>query len=419
MAPTPPAATIIESLAVLDEALAHAEAGFALSDDEGRRRLAEIEVRIDRSIVVPADPYSPEYGVVQDEVYRAISGRDSYVAGRDERSNFDVEHAVTSPFPYATRSPATVGDQLIAQGFLIRSMNLPAGASIIEFGPGWGNTTVHLAKMGYSIRVVEIEPNFVELIRRRAAHEHVTIDVVTSDMSTYRTDDSFDAALFFESFHHAHDHLGLLSNLREMVRPGGIAVFAGEPVADFPLPWGFVRSDGLTAWSIRKHGWYEIGFDTSYFLRTLLRYGFTPTRQNCAASPAADVIIGTRFGRTYYPHLATLPADEASTWWASDADSRFTRERSIMSCEADADPKAVSFVVSNYAPTEQPVEIVLGGRTTMTTLPPAAQRVTVTADVGRWAGLVEISTRTWSPARALGTADRRQLGVAIHSFELR
>ena len=72
------------------------------------------------------------------------------------------------PFPYYTESAETVGHQLIAIGFIISTMALPAGSRILELGPGWGNTTIALARIGYRVSALDIDPNFVGLIRDRA-----------------------------------------------------------------------------------------------------------------------------------------------------------------------------------------------------------------------------------------------------------
>src|ERR1019366_5708988 len=95
---------------------------------------------------IPADPYSDEYADRQFEFYRFISERPKYEI-ENERSDFPTD--ANRPFPYYTESPETVGHQLMAIGFIIMSMGLPARSSILELGPGWGNTTIELALMGY------------------------------------------------------------------------------------------------------------------------------------------------------------------------------------------------------------------------------------------------------------------------------
>jgi hypothetical protein len=236
----------IGNLDDLDTELVEADKAFQISDDEGRRRLARIHYLLEGGF--PGDPYSPEYAAAQMQTYLALSGRTAYDPWVDEHTPFDLERTKRLPYPYSTHSPTTVGDQLIAQGFLIRAMNLQPGASVVEFGPGWGNTSLHLAQMGCRVTAVEIEKDLVELIRWRANALGVAIELVNQDMLAFQPSEQYDAALFFESFHHCADHLRMLRNLEPMISPDGLIAFASEPIAAFPYPWGFVRPDGLTLW---------------------------------------------------------------------------------------------------------------------------------------------------------------------------
>src|SRR5208282_2947790 len=89
-----------------------------------------------------------------------------------------------------------------------------------------------------------------------------------------RTDRKFDAAIFFECFHHCSDHLGLLRGLSRAMGDDGKLFFAAEPIsADFAMPWG-LRLDGGSLWAIRKNGWLELGFREDYFLAALRATGW-------------------------------------------------------------------------------------------------------------------------------------------------
>ena len=101
----------------------------------------------------------------------------------------------------------------------------------------------------------------------------------------------FDAAIFFESFHHCADHLALLRKLHRIVRPGGTVFFASEPIAAMAYPWG-PRLDGMSVWSSRTHGWLELGFDTTYFHRALAKTGWQFTRRLVGVSESpTDVFV--------------------------------------------------------------------------------------------------------------------------------
>src|SRR5207302_7213627 len=132
----------------------------------------------------------------------------------------------------------------------------------VEFGPGWGTTTLNLSQMGYHVTAVDAEQDFIDLIAHRAAQLGQKINLVKSDMLEFRSEQTFDAAVFFECFHHCSDHIQLLKNLQRLVNDDGVLAFAAEPIADapyFPFPWG-LRLEGMSVWSIRKFGWLELGF---------------------------------------------------------------------------------------------------------------------------------------------------------------
>jgi SAM-dependent methyltransferase len=147
-------------------------------------------------------------------------------------------------------------------------------------------------RLGFEVTAVEIEPRFCELLEARA-RDLPGLRVVESSMLEFRAEGPFDAAIFYEAFHHCADHLALLERLHALVRPGGRILFAAEPVAPMPYPWG-PRLDGYSLWSTRTYGWLELGFDEGYFAQALHRTGWTATRRrDPAASPLADVIVAT------------------------------------------------------------------------------------------------------------------------------
>ncbi len=280
---------VISSLEVLDKRLAEAEAAFHESEDRGRQFLAGIELA---PPPMPDDPYSVSYRDAQWALYEHISGRADYAVGNEE-SVFDFEEACRRPFPYSTGSPAVIGDQLIARGLIVRGLGLTPPARVVEFGAGWGNLTVDLATMGLDTTVVEVGENFCNLLRHRF-QGMPNVEVVQSDMLTFEPDGLYDGVVFFESFHHCSDHMAMLTRLQSIVAPGGVVVFAAEPIRPFPYAWG-VRLDGMSLWSIRRFGWLELGFDTSYFAGALARTGWKWRRvTNRRVAATADLIIATR-----------------------------------------------------------------------------------------------------------------------------
>ncbi|HEX4219370.1 MAG TPA: class I SAM-dependent methyltransferase [Acidimicrobiales bacterium] len=271
----------------LDRELDEARRLFDHSEDAARQFLRGFEIAppTDR----PDDPFSDDYRGWVWELYERISGRRNYSTA-NESSPFDVEHALRQPYPHATESSRVVGEELIARGFIIKTMGLAPPARIVEFGPGWGNLTIDLATMGFDVTGVEVEPQFCALVEQRCPRpERLTMRA--QDMLSFDPDDPFDAAIFYESFHHCADHLAMLDHLHGVVGPDGVVVFAAEPIAAMAYPWG-PRLDGYSLWSTRVYGWLELGFDDAYFTSALERTGWEAKRFRALdRSPLADVLL--------------------------------------------------------------------------------------------------------------------------------
>ena len=268
-------AQIISTLADLDAKLAECDAALAISDDAMRSVFASF--RMDVTTMLPPDPFSREYRDAQMAIYQRISGK-SYCPA-NESTKFDVEAVKRRPFPYYTGSCATTGRQFMAMGFLLSSLNIPPGSRIVEFGPGWGNTTIALALVGFQLTAVDIERDFCDLIRLRAEQNSVDVSVVNADfMWAEQITEPYDAAIFFECFHHCSDHIRLMTALKTAVKPEGRIYFAAEPIVpDFAVPWG-IRMDGESLWAVRRHGWMELGFSEAYFREALARTGWAVTK---------------------------------------------------------------------------------------------------------------------------------------------
>jgi SAM-dependent methyltransferase len=281
----------VSDLGELDELIRLADEAYANSEEDGLRCVQSF--RFEWKTPLPRDPYSSEYRDAQFAIYRHLSGRDNYSA-EHEYSALDVKAGLESPYPYSTRSSKIVGEYLISLGFLLKNLPLRQGARIIEFGPGWGHTTEALVALGFDVTAVELDPGFAELLRLKLAGRSGS-RIIEMDMLGFEMEQPADAALFFEAFHHCADHVAMLERLHRVVRPAGWLILAGEPIGEFEMPWG-VRLDGQSVYAMRKHGWLELGFETSYFIETLRRFGWVPRRLRSSLAPAADVIIAQSVG---------------------------------------------------------------------------------------------------------------------------
>ena len=266
---------VIRTLLELDEKLQDVGRAALVGDDAMRRVFSSFQMNLDTDL--PADPFSDEYRKFQMSLYETVSGRNYDV--RNEVSAFDVSAHVTRPFPFVTESVATTGAHLSSLGFFVSQLRVPRGGRILEFGPGWGNTTITLAMLGFEMTAIDVEPNFCELLRRRAEVNQVSVNVILGDFfKVEEIAERYDAVVFYECFHHCADHLRLLRGLHNVLKPGGRVYLGSEPINPyFSMPWG-LRLDGESLWAVRQNGWMELGFTDEYFTEAVGRTGWSPKR---------------------------------------------------------------------------------------------------------------------------------------------
>jgi 2-polyprenyl-3-methyl-5-hydroxy-6-metoxy-1,4-benzoquinol methylase len=264
---------VLRTLEDLDREIIRIDTIAAEENDDAMRRALN-GFRFDPGLTLPADPHSAEYAAAQKRLYELVAGRQTYESAANEFVQLDLKEHVEAPFPYATRSSVTVGEQLMAIGFLTRALDLKPGDRILEFGPGWGNTTIQFRQMGYPVTAVDVNPLFLDVIRLRLKKLGLDIETTATDMLAFRSATPYERVVFFECFHHCADHVQMIRNLDHLVAPGGMVVFGGEPITDdCPVPWG-LRLDGMSVWSTRKYGWLELGFRTDYFRELLRKHGW-------------------------------------------------------------------------------------------------------------------------------------------------
>jgi 2-polyprenyl-3-methyl-5-hydroxy-6-metoxy-1,4-benzoquinol methylase len=270
--------------------LAQAEKARNVSEGEYVRALQSFWVELPPP---PSDPWSDEYKQHWLSVYQTLT-KNVYDVSK-EGHEFDLQAFIKKPYPYNTESFEIVGNQLIAIGSLIRAMQLPPKASILELGPGWGNTSLALAQMGHDVTTIDIEARYTEIQKIRATMLDVPLKVVHGDFFKIREiTKAFDAVLFFESFHHCIDHLALLDEIPARLLPGGKLILAGETINEsIPYDWG-LNPNGEAIFQIVTKGWMELSFRESYLLKTLKRKGWEVKKYDSTQTAAAIVYVCTR-----------------------------------------------------------------------------------------------------------------------------
>jgi len=359
-------ARMVDTLAALDDALEHAARIRETGDDAFRSALAAVTLR-PKALIGPLDrdPMSSAFRASQLRFYETLT-KSGYDVTREE-TVFDRAHMLRWPFPYATRSPTTVGDYLMAYGQIIKEMNLARGAHILEMGSGYGPLTYQLASMGYRVTCTDISENLLEYVRTRCAGLPGIVDTIRCDMNLFSNAGVYDAVVFFESFHHVLDHAGLLERIAANLDPRGILVFAGEPIVPddspiVPYPWG-LRMDGLSLWAIRRQGWLELGFRTSYFSDLLRRTGWTCKRVPSVSMHGTDIWICRR-AKAVAETKRPMQGELVQSWRASEGSIHTqcgVRDRESGSLGSDGTPGYLAY--GPYARIEPGAyEVVWAGR---------------------------------------------------------
>ena len=102
---------------------------------------------------------------------------------------------------------------------------VPAGGSLLEVAPGPGFLSIELAKRGLQVRAVDISKTFVEIARRNATAEGVTVRFQLGNASALPIDDeSVDFVACRAAFKNFTEPVKALAEMRRVLRSGGHAM---------------------------------------------------------------------------------------------------------------------------------------------------------------------------------------------------
>jgi len=230
------------------------------------------------------DPFKPGYKAAAMELYLFLRGRaeQGYVAARDEAPAGRLpDNLWTGVVPWSFCDAKMASEHVLAWGHILSHLNLPPGGALLEYGPGSGQVLLMASRMGYRACGVDIDAVALEGIRAQAAHLDLPVEVERNEFGRGFDNQSFDAILFYEAFHHAFDFEDLLVRLHGRLKPGGRVVLCGEPVVGHvngavPYAWG-PRLDALSVFCMRRFDWMELGFTHRYLMKIARLKGWTPT----------------------------------------------------------------------------------------------------------------------------------------------
>jgi SAM-dependent methyltransferase len=237
------------------------------------------------------DPWSEAYSAQQDRLWQAMAGVDAAYCPEvhEAEQAWDNIDPVRLPGYFSRRDAGAVlsaSDHVIASGMLLKHSGLRPGDRALEYGPGFGQTALALARLGVQVDTVDISPVYCEFVRHQAEFFGVPLTAVQGRFGTHpRPGSRYRLIWFYESFHHCRDFVSVVAGLRDLLEHDGRIVLGGEPISQreddaIPYPWG-MRLHSEVAAVVRRHRWYELGFTEPFLYELFARQGFEGRRVDC------------------------------------------------------------------------------------------------------------------------------------------
>lgn len=363
------------------------------------------------------DPFSPEYREAVLDVYQklthiAYDEQSELTSTKQSVENFEIG------YPWISRNLAVISQELskAVQALAVFHDRGLDGKSFIEFGAGWGNLAVPLAKSGQEVSVVDIDGGFLNRISRIAARENVLIACFQGGFLEVARSlpKKYDVAIFQSSFHHCLEFDDLLQALRDFVLDtNGSIYFFSEPIyKDYPFPWG-LRYDGESLWAITCNNWLELGFDEDFFFSLLLRKGFLLSKFDPIYRFVGEGWVAELGEKGIAFEDWSLPDEYDVTFVARNpvpGYGRFCLERSVLPGLRGGDKNIYLLEFQSFRGKDLRIEIIAGASRMDLRLPSGRScAVEVKGDCDQ----VLISSETYVPDEEAHNGDIRRVGAAL------
>lgn len=225
-----------------------------------------------------------------------------------------VQQALGKPFSYEM-----CGRYLMDIGAILSLLPDWPPARILDLGVGTGWTSIFIAKRGFDVVGQDIAADMIALANENKARWGIdNVDFVVSDYEAMTFDHEFDAAVFYDSLHHAVDERLALAKVYQALKPGGkvITVEPGEGHSQSPESIEAMRRWGVTEKDMPPPSyhvyWARDWLPQLQGLRALPRPAthlrWQPAAAAARAHPSRDAQPARGVCRTGRPHAATHPA---------------------------------------------------------------------------------------------------------------
>ncbi len=133
--------------------------------------------------------------------------------------------------------------------FLVRTVGLQPGDSVLDVCCGSGRHALELARRGYRVTGIDVSAEAIAYARQTAADEGLAVDLRVGDMRALPTDVQADLAICMGNAFGYLEHEGtqaFLADLSRIVRPGGALVLDYGFAAESMLPGVALEEEPMT-----------------------------------------------------------------------------------------------------------------------------------------------------------------------------
>lgn len=369
-----------------------------------------VEYRPDIIVNQSLDPFSEEYVAQQVALYREMSGRDLDQLS-NEHTTLDVDKHVDAINPYDHGSPGGLAQHVERLSRAIRFGAPPRGSRMLDMGCGWGLSSEVAAYCGLAVTAVDVNPDFVALVNRRAARMHHDIVAIHGTFDAFESDQRFAMILFYECFHHALRPWDLLARMARHLAPNGRIILAGEPINNiWWTHWG-LRLDPLSVYCIHKFGWLESGWSADFLKASFQRVGLAVQIIDHPEGEIGFTVVGSR------TQLGRIGAEEIGRlWqhagWILDGPYMTGTGDSRLTVPFPTDSKAIMLGLRNFR--DRPIHVVIGnddGVIVERDLPTGRSHLDI--EIGQAHAGLTVRTEVWTPNIEHGNGDTRTIGIHL------
>lgn len=334
------------------------------------------------------DPLSDQYLEQQKQLWKVLAGisRD-YDPHEDEQTDDPRLDPVRLPAYFRGRGDQAVqiaADQVIATGMIMKHCGLKPGDWALEYGAGFGQTALTLARMGVNVDTVDISPTFCGYVKEQAEFFRVNLSSFKGKFGfNPRGDHKYDLIFFYESFHHCLDFKNVIRTIKNYLTPTGRVLLAGEPIVPqenlaVPYPWG-LRLESENIAIIRYRRWFELGFSEDFIADVFTNSGFTVAKIDCHISSYGKTWVFSQRNKRISLSSHWMPNRDASTWHGPDPMGRWTTSRSCLTLDCTDSFNALEICATNYHPIPQILTVTYGDKKTVMSFNPGRQIMRIDA----------------------------------------